>query len=380
MKKVIILQILISLTLMFITASLYAEDKIILLNGQISSLEQQKVQSESEKQTLVNQGEELSYKIEELKRQSGSGLGIIGRFKLSQNLRKAQNLSDKIQNLDKKLYDLDNQIKEKNILLGKECESQVNYLIQKLNKTESVEEKKALLEKIKEYQSVGNQIKKSEQQKLEPLDITKIEIKEHDSPKEIREKADLINDIANKANTRISFLDSRISKLKDELKTRKKLDEFAEEISFFGERVAREEVASKSATEPIVATKTTDTEIQTDTLIRSGSIKTLEDPTSTTQKPLQTGGVSVRTVMKSNGVSADFSEIPQSRLDEELKILEKQKQELRKELATLTDKANSFRKKANELEKTGTKTGENQGTKLKKQSANDKSQGAKGKP
>jgi len=112
-------------------------------------------------------------------------------------------------------------------------------------------------------------------------------------------------------------------------------------------------------------------------LIRSGDIKTLEDPT-TTQEPLQTGGISVRAVMKSNGVSADFSEIPQSRLDEELKILEKQKQELRKELATLTDKANSFRKKANELEKTGTKTGENQGTKLKKQSAKDK--GAKGKP
>lgn len=384
MKRVIILQILIALFLVFINIDyLYAEDRVITLKNEISSLERQKIQLGSEKQAFVNQGDELSYKIEESKRQSASGLGIIGKFRLSQNLRKAQNLSENIQNLDRNIFNIDNQIKEKKNLLNKEYELQVNLLIQKLNKTNDVEEKKVLLDKIKEYQSLSSQLRSSEQREPELIDIAKIEIKEHDSPKDIREKADLVSDIAKKTNTRISIIDSKIVSLKDELKTRKKLDEFADEISFFGERVARGEITSKSTKEPTVATgiqdsvsdkSKSDTEIVTNTLVRSGDTKTLEE---SSQEPLSTGELSVRTVMKSNKMSAELSEIPQSRLEEELKILEKQKQELKKELSELNNKSNLFRKKADELEKTGIKTGENQGTNLKKQGTKDNSQEAK---
>jgi len=409
MKKLVITYIFIVLSMLYISVdSISAEDKITLLRNQIFAMEKQKSQLETEKQPFVNQGEELSYKIEELKAQSGSGLGIIGRYKLSQNLRKAQNLSNKIQSIDKKIYDLDNQIKEKKVLLDKEYEYQINSLVKMLNGSSNVDEKvtekqesskeasssvpqfgysisnigdrKAILAKIKEYQTARDQLEVTKSLNLERLYITdSIEIKNYDSPKEIREKADLINDLVNKTSTRISILDSRIIKLKGELKTRKKLDEFADEISFFNERVARGEIASKSATGVLGATdkdnagkKTDSPTTETTTVTRSFTDnKSSEQPDSALPStPATQPALSVK-VMKSNGVPVDLSEIPQNRIEGELKTLEKQKQELKKELAVLNEKASTFRKKADELEKSG-KTGETQSARPRKQSSGNK--------
>jgi len=148
MKKVIILQMLIALFFV-IAGSAYSEDRITILNAELSSLDKQKEKLESEKLILVDEGDELSFKIEELKRHSDNGLGIIGRFRLSQNLRKAQRLSENTQNLDRKILNIKKQIDEKNSLLVKEYELQVNSLLQRLSITNNIQEKKALLGKIR---------------------------------------------------------------------------------------------------------------------------------------------------------------------------------------------------------------------------------------
>jgi hypothetical protein len=271
MKKFINIFIFLLIGLLWLASiSMALEDKITLLKSQISSLEAQKSKLKDEKQALVNQVDDLSYKIEGLKSQSDSGIGVIGKYKLSQNLRKAQGLSGKIQLLDRNISDLNNQIKEKRSQLKKEYENQISSLIQKLNslrddegrtlsnemkggiggrkQSSEVEERKMILSKIKEYQSAYDQLKNSDKHDIDHINIASIEISGYDSPKDIREKADLINDLANKTNTKISMLDSRIVSLKNEIKTRKKMGEFADEISFFGERVARDEVANKVAT------------------------------------------------------------------------------------------------------------------------------------
>lgn len=374
MRKLLISYIIITLSLVYISA-ISAEDRIATLKDQISAIEKQKSQLETEKKTLVNQGDDLSYKIEEQKAQSNSGLGIIGKYRLSQNLRKAQTLSQNIQTLDKKISKLETQIKEKKVLLDKEYESQINSLVQKLNTINNAEARTPILAKIKEYQSARDEMNKVEQQKVERLDIASIEIKDYDSPKEIREKADLINDVANKTNIRISTLDTRIAKLKDEIKTRKKLGEFADEISFFNERVARDEVASKSTsgTKDTNDASNVDVTIETTTLTRSSTDDKSTEKTNSDATTQVRAATPTTKVMKSNGISADISELPQNSIEEQLKTLEKQKQELKKELATLNTKASTFRKKADELEKSG-KPGETQGAKSKKQSPEDKAQ------
>jgi len=367
MRKLLILYIIITLLLVCIS-TISAEDKIVILKDQISALEKQKSQLDTERQSFVNQGDELSNKIEEQKAQSNIGLGIIGKYRLSQNLRKAQILSQNIQTLDKKIYELDTQIKEKKVLLNKEYESQINSLVQKFNTVSNTEERKPVLAKIKEYQSARDLMNKGEKQKQRRIDIASIEIKDYDSPKEIKEKADLINDVANKTNTKISMLDTRISKLKGELKTRKKMDEFIDEMSF-NDRVVRGEIVSKS--ESLTTGKDTNTPATPET---TTLVKTAVDATRADTPPPQVQTVTlIKKVMKSNGVSVGITDTPQNSIADELKALEKQKQELKKELATLNEKASTFRKKADELEKSG-KTSETQSAKPKKQSPEDKAQ------
>ena len=387
MKKTI--NIFIFLLIASFAISVTAEEKINLLKNQITSLETQKTKLESDRQALVIQGEELSYKIEELKSQSDKGIGIIGRYKLSQNLKKAHSLSEKIELLDRDITNLNNQIRDKELLLEKEYDNQINILIQKAESVSNIDEKKLILDRIKEYQSARDQLRKPSKQEKDRIDVTSIEIKEYDSPKDIREKADLINDLAKKTDAKISAIDSRIISLKNELKTRQKLDEFAYEISFFSERVARDEIVSKSASQTTADDKkdkeTTDSNtnpdesaLTTDVVTRSfsGEPKTNEKtptPTTTTEASKPTS-LSTKKVMKTNGVSKEIADISQSNIENELKTLEKQKQELKKESESLHGKAKLFRQKADELEKSGNKTSGTQGTKAKKQDQKDKTQ------
>gem|GEM_PF-1732726 len=338
-----------------------ADDSITALQEQISVLEEQKGQLEAEKKTLTTEGDELSSKIEALKIQAKSGLGIIGRYKLSRNLRKAQALSEKIQNLEKEIRKTESELKGKRSELEREYEHQITVLLGKLSGISPVEERRKIVEKVKEYQTAKEQLAEPEAEELERPDIAEIEIEEYDGPQEIREKADLINDFANKVNSGIEMLNARIEKLKEELKTRKRLGEFAEEISFFGERISKEETAGDSGKESIEKSVEEPDEgrvaVETGTFTRgldTVTPPTTEPPVTTATQPATAPG---SMVVERNGVSADFVGISLNQIEKEIKLLEKRRQDLEKELSTLSEKANSFHRKADEIEKSETKTG-----------------------
>jgi chromosome segregation ATPase len=359
---------LVSFLLLCLCASSWpAEGKISGLQKQISVLEKQKAQLEAEKRTLVVQGDELSHKIEALKIQARSGLGIIGRYKLSRNLRKAQALSEKLQSLEKRTHKTETELKDKKSELEREYEHQIAVLLDKLSGTSQTEERREILEKVKEYQSAKEQLTKpAEEEEPEHLDITKIEIEEYDGPQEIREKADLISDFANKLNSTIDMLDTRIEKLQEELKTRRKLGEFAEEISFFGERISKEEVAADSGKEPVEGSveKPDEEPVTLESGKSARDANTVTPPT--TETPVTTAtqppaATSSTMVMERNGVSADFVGTSLNQIEKEIELLEKRRQDLKKELSTLSEKANSFHRKADEIEKSEIKTGGKKG-------------------
>ncbi len=382
MKKIICSLSLIFL-IYFSLISLAVDDNIEILKNQISALERQKAQLESTKTGLIDQGNELSDKIEELKLQSQSGLGIIGRYKLSQYLKKAQKLSLQIQDIEKNINDIENEIKAKKTSLENEYTIKITSLMQRLDTTEKIEERKILAEQIKSYQSAKDQLSKTRIDKQnKSLEYKGIEILEHDGPQEIREKADLLSDIANKTNKRIRILDTRISRLKDELNTRKKLSEFTEEISFINERFPRSQSVAvkavksdttKQSDEPKENQGNVEEIFTTDSqsITRSAKPETDVPATTDTRTGESIKDKSIKDVIKSNGTSADFSQKPLNRIEEEIKALEKQKQELKSELSSINEKASHFRKKAEELEKSETRSSgkkrfDNQETRQKK--------------
>ncbi len=358
------------------------EDKIAALQKQISALEKQKAQLESEGEKLMAKGDKLSFKIDALKMRSKGGLGIIGRYKLSRNLRKAQALSEKVQSLGKRLHRIEGELKGRKGELKGEYDRQIAILLGKLNGSGQTEETGKILSKLKEYrvakEQLKEQLKEQEKKKLEPLDIAEIKIQEYDGPQEIREKADLINDFATKLQSRMDMLNARARKLEVELKTRERLGEFAEEISFFGERISRDEVvsdAAKDVTErpddnvvdvPDKREPDTLTGIEADVPIRgvdAAKPTETEPPPKMTEVEVEPSEPPGKIVVERNGVSASFVVTSLEQIRREIGLLGKQEQDMKKELAALMEKATSFYKKADEVEKSETKKSGQKGEK-----------------
>lgn len=349
-----------------------AEDRISVLKKEISTLEDQKGRLEAKKQKLMDEGDKLSREIEELKMQSRGGLGIIGRYKLTRKLRKAQALSEKIQILEKDIHDVESGIDSKKKSLEREYDRQIDILLKKLNEASQAEESRDILERLRQYQSAKEQLaEQDEEEPAEYLDVSKIEIEEFDGPQEIREKADLLNDVADKMGSGVETLSARIERLKGELETRTKLGEFAEEISFFGERVSKEEIVAaakeepaksvdeKPVAEPLVTLEPSESDVDakfgdTETISRQPVV---QPPTEEIVKITEVGAIepSGKMVLERNGVSADFTGTSLEQMEKIIELMEKQKKELEKELAAVSQKAKLFHKKADEIEKSETK-------------------------
>ena len=344
-----------------------AEDRISLLQKEISTLEDQKGRLEAKKQKFMDEGDKLSREIEELKMQSRGGLGIIGRYKLTRKLRKAQALSEKIQILERDINDVESGIDSKKKSLGREYDRQIDILLKKLNEASKTEESREILEKLRQYQSAKEELaKQDEEEPAEYLDVSRIEIEELDSPQEIREKADLLNDVAGKMGNGIETLSARIERLKGELETRAKLGEFAEEISFFGERVSKEEIvaAAKPVDEqpddvPVTleASESGNKDADVVDTIAIPRQPITQPPTEEIARVTEVGASepSGKMVLERNGVSADFAGTSLEQIEMLIKLMEKQKIELEKDLATVSQKAKLFHKKADEIEESETK-------------------------
>jgi len=362
--KIVVKFLAVLLLICFCMNSWSAEDRISILQKEISVLEDQKGRLEAKKQKLMDEGDKLSGEIEELKMQSRGGLGIIGRYKLTRKLRKAQALSEKIQILEKDIFDVESGIDSNKTNLEREYERQIDILLEKLGKASKTEESREILERLKQYQSAKEQLaKQDEEEPAEYLDVSRIEIEEFDSPREIREKADLLNDVAGKMGSGIETLSARIERLRGELETRAKLGEFAEEISFFGERVSKEEIVAAAKVEP---SKTTD-EMPDNGLATLESGKDVDaaeptisiprqpimPPTEETARVTEVGAIepSGKMVLERNGVSADFTGTSLEQIEMLIELMEKQKTELEKELIAVSQKAKLFHKKADEIEK-----------------------------
>ena len=364
-------RVILSLIMFFLMLSVCApgwsaEDKTVDLQKQVSKLEEQKTQLEAEKVKLVAESDKLSLKIDALKIQAKSGLGIIGRYKLSRSLRKAQGLSGKTYDLEKRLRETESELKIRKKELEEEYERQIALLMENLSEVTGTEERGQILKKVKEYQAAKEKLAAPKEKKLEHLDITQIEIQEYDGPREIREKADLINDFAAKMKNRIDMLNTRSEKLGVELKTRERLGEFAEEISFFGERFSREEIVSDAGEE--IDEKPDEIPVD-EPVLEGADTKTLrgtEDAVITeigerplTADPLEAdppamANAQARTVVERNGVSVSFAATSLEQIKKQIELLGDQEESLKKELAVLMEKANSFYKKADEIEKSET--------------------------
>ena len=216
--------------------TVWGENKeITSLQEEIERLEKKHEQLELEKEKLVSESEPLAARIEKLKREAQRDIGILDEYKLKRDLRRSQDLAQRIEALEVDLEASKRAIAEQKSALKSLYEAEISLVLEKLDER-SKEETKRLLERLRELRAAKESLELTEASvKEEGLGVEEIHIEEGDDPERIREKADLISDFVDKLQGRLCLIDQRIKKLEEERRNEEKVREFVQEISLFDE-------------------------------------------------------------------------------------------------------------------------------------------------
>ena len=181
-----------------------------------------------------------SEEVAQLKRKLSSGeFSPVEKYRLETGLRAGQILADSLDALSLTVSGLESGIAE----LGRRgdllCAGAIDSLSRLLEKSSSVERVRDILRKIGEYRLLraafapaGGGAYAVRARSLEGQ-ATELTIEPGDSPEDIRDKADFFSDMADKWEGHLTLIKARIGHLDEERSIRRRIGEFAQEISLF---------------------------------------------------------------------------------------------------------------------------------------------------
>ena len=218
------------------TTVIYADDQIESLQMEISRLEVLKDSLSSVDRSLIARSDSLSHVIDRLKSKIEDLTGVFVEYRLEKELRYAQKIAEKTQNVRDKMNSVESKLTDRKAKLRVLYQKEIDLLFIQLKETDSHEDKRQLIDKIKEYSSAKGSLKTSDKfPELGEIGAEDMEIERDDGPAEIRGKADLLSDIADKLKRTLEKIESKMKDLPEEKDARDKMQEFSEEISFFDE-------------------------------------------------------------------------------------------------------------------------------------------------
>ncbi len=313
-------------------------NQIASLWGEIERLEKKQEHLEFEKEKLVSESNELADRIEKLKKEAGEGIGVIGEYKLKKELRRSQELAQRLEALEAEIEATQIAVAEKKKELNSLYETEISFLLGKLNKS-SPEETKLLLERVGELRAAKESLEPTEERvKMEDLKVEQIDIEQEDDPEKLREKADLVSDFVDKLQGRLCLVDQKIKELQREKKNEEKIREFVRELSLFDE----------------------------DILTTRGLKVTAEEkqPLKGASESRDYGGTLTTDVQKevsaerAPALSVSGWKLSPGEIEREIEELKKEREELAQKSSDLLRKAGEFYRRAAELSKFKGTTGE----------------------
>jgi len=311
-----------TLAFMLIFGVFYGYADISKVDAEISTLNRILEEQQAEKHKLLKESDKLAEKITKEKRKSE---GKSSR-KLDSMLRESQRLVSNLESISIKIAAIEAQLKQQYSMA-------ITALVRQLENEAEEKKKKSLLEQLFKYMEVSERLK--EPLKFEMPEVN-LEIQEDDTPLEIREKADFLSDQTALLKARILQIDTQIATLEKEKALRDKVKGFADEISFFddilfveGKKVepVRETAEVNPTREPKIFQTGIDTEkiepkvTQPETVVQK---ETLDFPLSDS-------------VLSGESVG------------KQIELLTQQKLKLGEQLQQLSQKTQSFYKRAAEL-------------------------------
>lgn len=296
------------------------------LDTEISKFSKTLKEQQSEKDKLLKKSDKLAEKITKEKRKSR---GRSNR-KLASMLRESQQLVSKLESIYGQIAEIESQLKQKYSIA-------IATMVRQLEKESNEKEKKSMLKQLLKYMEASEKLKEPIKFEMPKVNL---EIQEGDTPPEIREKADFLSDQTALLKAKMFQIDAQIAKLEKEKSLRDKIKGFADEIRFFDDILFVEEkkVEPLDDTGEVNPTKEPGTfNIETET--RLGELEPKETQPST--------------ILQREASDSPFSDLVLSSgsVDKQIKLLKQQKLQLGKQIRQVSQRAQSFYKRASEKEK-----------------------------
>ena len=209
------------------TLSLGAEQDISALETRIARLDTAREEHLNRRVQLILQSDRLAGRIADLKAKARTK-------EVKTELRTSQDLTRQIEELDLTLAALNAQRQRERVNLAVAYEERITTLIHRLSEAPE-SSRETLLQELIRCRTASQALDVQEEQEREVPDEEEIEIAPDDGPEEIREKADLLADVADRMAAELAKLSVQIKDLNREQRIRRKMQELTDEIVFFDE-------------------------------------------------------------------------------------------------------------------------------------------------
>lgn len=207
--------------------------KTIKLEQQASLIEAELTELLQKKRQLEQESDSLAKELSTLRMGPTSTLGILDRYKLEEKLKDSQTLSRDLQSCEKELTKARERYREAAEELIMLYNREIKTIIERIN-TKSDKSESAYLQSL--YDKRNKWREKIPERSSGSLILFDVTIDSLDSPRRVREKADLVKDMEEDVRSKVKLLEKRLSELKEEKKIRDKMGDFLQEITMFTDR------------------------------------------------------------------------------------------------------------------------------------------------
>jgi len=294
------------------------------LDAEISKLNQTLKEQQSKKHKLLKESDKLAEQITKEKRKSR---GRSNR-KLVSMFRESQRLVSELESISKQIAKIESQLKGKYSIA-------ITTLVRQLEKESNEKKKTSMLKRLLKYMEASEKLKEPIIFEMPKVNLA---IQEGDTPLEIREKADFLSDQTALLKAKKLQIDAQIAALEKEKSLRDKVKAFADEINFFDDTLF---IESKKVEQP-------DDTKEVNPLKEPGIYNIETERNIGESEPDDTQPA---TVVQREEQDSTFSDLVLSSgsVDKQIKLLQQQKLQLGKHIQQLSQKTQTFYKRAAEL-------------------------------
>jgi hypothetical protein len=213
------------------------------LTAGLDSLLELRESSLARRDALQKQADELASEVARLKESLAGGFSRLEQYRLEGALRRSQVVADSIDLLNRTVSACTDELAARSLQATAYFTSVLDSLTLELKDIRNKKLRGEMIEKIERLQagraalarySTAARSGKSSETGFSLSQLAQaVQVLPQDSPEEIREKADFITDIAARWSRTLTEVEKNIERLSDERAIKRRLGEFAQEISLF---------------------------------------------------------------------------------------------------------------------------------------------------